>query len=188
MPFIEESKACLVGVFIDDCPSHCCVWAAWLACICEQHSGLRHCSSDILRQRGPTACKNHPGSKAQNWAGHIWATKGQIFCTPFLANWLIETARQSPHLPLSIKDSGNSFWVDQSGGWTKSNPSRLSLKVEAKYGPNNLPFPMSHYSLAAFRVCSVSQWEMESLVWSLGNQKHFRNHRRWMFYAGQRPL
>lgn len=184
--WIGESKARLVGVFIYDCSSHCCMWAEWLACVvCEQHSELRHGSYHILRQRGPTACKNHPGDKGQNWALHTWATEGQIFCTLFLANWLMEAARQS----LWSSDSGISFWVDQSGGWRGSNPSRLSLEVEAKYGSSNLPFPMSHYSLAAFRVCSCFPvWEMESPVWSLWNQKHFRNYRLWMFYAGQPPL
>lgn len=62
-----ESTARLVGAFIDDCPSRYCVCAAWLAgFVCEQHSDLRRGSYAVLRQSGPTTCRNHPGGKGQN--------------------------------------------------------------------------------------------------------------------------
>lgn len=67
MPFTGESKACLVGMFIYDCPSHYCVRAAWLACIvCELIL-----SSSVRRLEKVKSFQTFLGSRSQVWVQQL---------------------------------------------------------------------------------------------------------------------
>lgn len=75
MPFTWESNTYLVDMFIYDCPSHCCVRAAWFAgIVCEYHSKLISLGRKIQQPHK----KSPPGSKEQNCALHTLDTKARV--------------------------------------------------------------------------------------------------------------